>query len=389
MKVYFDNAATTPMAPEVITFMAEHMNNLFGNPSSVHGFGRPVRSAIEKARKKIASYVNAQPGEIFFMSGGTEADNFVLIQSVLSLGIKRIITSPIEHHAVEHTVRYIERMGWAKAEWLSVDEKGNISLAELEEKLKSGPLALVSLMHANNEIATMLPLEEAALLCKKYQALFHSDTVQTMGHYTFDLQKIPVDFITASAHKFHGPKGVGFLFVRKGIGLQPFIHGGSQERNMRGGTENVLGILGMEKAMDLAYENLTQHREHILSLKHGMMKGLLEKIPQVRFNGETDPGRSLYTVLNVSLPTEKLDQEMFLFNLDIAGIAASAGSACSSGSQTGSHVLSAIGIPQGYVPVRFSFSRYNNAEEVEYVINKIVEILKINTANVEPSAPKS
>lgn len=377
MKVYFDNAATTPMAPEVVEVMAEAMKNIFGNPSSIHGFGRPVRSAIEKARKSIAQRLNARPGEIFFTSGGTEADNYILIQSVLNLGVKHIVTSPIEHHAVEHTAKYIESKGWAKVHWLKPDAKGNVSLEELENILASNSHVLVSLMHANNEIGTLLPLREAAELCKKHNALFHSDTVQTMGHYAFDVQNTPVDFLTAAAHKFHGPKGVGFMFVRSGLNPGSFIHGGAQERNIRGGTENVYGILGMEKAVELAYAQLEQHQNHIRGIKEYMMQRLKNEIPGIDFNGETNPDRALYTVLNVRFPKCEMDNEMLLFNLDIAGIAASAGSACSSGSHTGSHVLHTIGVPAGHNSVRFSFSRYNTKEEADYVVDKIKEILKI------------
>lgn len=376
MKVYLDNAATTPIDPQVISVIYSALQEYFGNPSSVHAFGRPVRSAIENARKKIAQLLNAQPGEIFFTSGGTEADNAILIQSALHLGIKNIITSPLEHHAVEHTVRYIEQKGWAQSHWLKTDEKGNVDLHHLEQLLISFPNALVSLMHANNEIGTMISLEEVGNLCKKYGALFHSDTVQTMGHYAFDVQKLPVDFLTAAAHKFHGPKGVGFMFIRKGIGLSPFIHGGAQERNMRGGTENVYGILGMEKALEISLSGLEEHKNHILELKQFMMNELKNSIPGVMFNGETSPDKSLYTVLNVRFPAGKLDNEMLLFYLDMEGVAASVGSACSSGSHKGSHVLHAIGVPENACSVRFSFSRFNTKEEIRFALEKIQHIMK-------------
>lgn len=374
MKVYLDNAATTKMDPEVLKAMMPFMTEDFGNPSSIHSFGRKTRSAIEMARKTVAKHLNATPAEIFFTSGGTEADNIAIVQSVATFGIKHIITSPTEHHAVEHTVANLEKLGKVSVTWLKPDGKGNISLQELEEALKANPGSLVSLMHANNELGTLLPLKEVGELCEKYNALFHSDTVQTMGHYKMDLKEIKVHFLTCGAHKFHGPKGVGFLYMHHDHKLQPFIIGGAQERNMRGGTENLYGIIGLAKAFEMCHLEMEEHQKHIRALKDLMLKELPKTIPGIEFNGETSPEKSLYTVLNCRFPKHP-DSEMLLFNLDIAGIAASGGSACSSGSNQGSHVLRAIGCDMERASVRFSFSKYNTKEEIEFVLSKLKELL--------------
>ena len=378
MKVYLDNAATTKLDEEVLKAMMPLMTEFFGNPSSIHAFGRKTRSAIENARKTVAKLLNITPAEIFFTSGGTEADNMAITQSVETFGITHIITSEIEHHAVEHTVKMLEKAGKIKASWVKVDKQGNVDLNHLEELLKNNPRSLVSLMHANNELGTLLPLKEVGELCEKYNALFHSDTVQTMGHYKMDLREIKVHFITCAAHKFHGPKGVGFLYMNHAHKLNPFIHGGAQERNMRGGTENLYGIVGLAKALEICFNEMEQHQKHIIELKDLMREKIMAAIPGTIVNGETSHEKSLYTVLNLCFPHHP-DAEMLLFNLDIAGIAASGGSACSSGSNQGSHVLKGIGADMERPSVRFSFCKYNTKEEIEFVVNKLTELFAVKT----------
>ncbi|TNE82421.1 MAG: cysteine desulfurase [Bacteroidetes bacterium] len=373
MKVYLDNAATTPMAPEVLDVITEAMKNHYGNPSSIHSHGREVRTLIEEARKSVAKHLNVTPAEIFFTSGGTEADNMVIRCSVEDLGIERIISSPIEHHAVLHTAEELAKKGKIQFDLVKLKADGHVDLVDLESLLKSSDKkTLVSLMHANNEIGNLLDLDAVAQLTQQYGALFHSDTVQTMGHYRFDLQETKVDFLAAAAHKFNGPKGVGFIYISNRNKLKPYITGGSQERNMRAGTENVYGILGLAKALDLAYASLDQKQEHIQGLKSYMMERLKAEVPGIKFNGDTE-GRSLYTVLNVSFPPSAFS-EMMLFKLDIEGISASGGSACSSGSDVGSHVLGAIGVEPGRANIRFSFSKYNTREEIDYVVAKLKEM---------------
>lgn len=374
MKVYLDNAATTCLDNEVFDAMVPFMKNDFGNPSSIHSFGRKTRSAIENARKTVAKLLNVTPAEIFFTSGGTEADNMAINQSIHSLGIKHAITSKIEHHAVEHTLQVLEKEGKIKLSWVNIDEKGNIDLAHLEELLKNNERSFVSLMHANNEIGTLLPIKKVGEICAKYDAIFHCDTVQTMGHYPMDLSHLHVHFVTCAAHKFHGPKGVGFLYVNHQVKIKPMIHGGAQERNMRGGTENLYGIVGLAKALEICYREMDEHMVHVKALKNYMIEQLKANIPGVEFNGETDE-HSLYTVLNCRFPHHP-DAEMLLFNLDIAGIAASGGSACSSGSNQGSHVLRAIGIDMTRPSVRFSFSKFTKKEEIDYTIEKLKEFFK-------------
>ena len=370
MKVYLDNAATTRLDEKVFDTMVPFMKEEYGNPSSIHAFGRKTRSAIEGARKTVAKLLNVSPAEIFFTSGGTEADNMAINQTIDSLGITHAITSKIEHHAVEHTLQMLEKAGKVKLSWVNVDDKGNVDLNHLEELLKTNERSLVSLMHANNEIGTLLPLERVGEICEKYDAIFHSDTVQTMGHYPMDLQKINVHFITCAAHKFHGPKGVGFLFIKHNIKIKPMIHGGAQERNMRGGTECTQGIIGLAKALEICNEEMNEHIAHIQGIKNYMKASLEKNIPGIEFNGETGNENSLYTVLNCRFPAHP-DAEMMLFNLDIAGIAASGGSACSSGSNQGSHVLRGIGTDTSRASIRFSFCKYNTKEEVDYTIEKL------------------
>ena len=378
MKVYFDNAATTAMDDRVIEAMLPFMKSHFGNPSSVHSHGREVRNAIEKSRKKVAELLNATPSEIFFTSGGTEADNTALVCGVETHGISHAISSPIEHHAVLHTLEILEKKGKIKLSLLDVNAQGEIDHGQLEDLLKTNPKSLVSLMHANNEIGNLNDLEKIGGLAKEYGAFFHSDTVQTMGHYTHNLKTLPIDAIVAGGHKFHGPKGSGFLYVRKDRKIHPFIHGGAQERNMRGGTENVIGIIGIAKALELAYEDMAGHQAHVEKIKKHFIEKLTQEIPGVEFNGlSANLEKSLYTVLNVSLPPSEANRGMLLFNLDLEGISASGGSACSSGATVGSHVLRALNHNPERDSVRFSFSRFNTLEEVDYTIDKLKELYAV------------
>jgi len=381
MAVYFDNAATTPLDEQVIEAMLPYMRNNYGNPSSTHTHGRQVRSAIEKARKKVAELLNTSPAEIFFTSGGTEADNMALCCMVDTYGIENIITSKIEHHAVLHTVKHIEKAGRAQVHFVDTDkDNGNVSLQHLEHLLKTHPNAMVSLMHGNNEIGNLTDIGHVAELCVAYGAKFHSDTVQTMGHYRHDLQKLSVDCLVGSAHKFHGPKGVGFLYVNHATSIQPLIYGGAQERNMRGGTENVYGIIGLAKALEVAYTGMESHKAHIMALKQRMMEHLTAAIPTIGFNGTSGHlDQSLYTVLNLCMPDTD-DNDMLLFNLDIQGISASGGSACSSGSSIGSHVLNELDRSEGRGSIRISFSKYNTEEEVDYVCQKLAELYPVENA---------
>lgn len=374
MNVYFDNAATTPLDNFVLEKMLPYMGNNFGNPSSIHQKGRKVKSAIEKSRSKVADILNCDPGEIFFTSGGTEADNTFLINTFLEKNIDTFITTKIEHHAVLHCAEYLKQIKNINIEYLKIDAKGSFDMSDLENKLKKYPNSLVSLMHGNNEIGNILDINVVADLCNDMSVIFHSDTVQTVGHYNFDLVKLGAHGIVGSAHKFHGPKGIGFLYLNKSQKISPFIHGGSQERNMRGGTENVYGIVGLAEALELANSNLENHKKYILELKQRMINVLKTKIKNIKFNGESaNLNNSLYTVLNVAIPDIE-DQQMFLFNLDINNISASAGSACTSGSDAGSHVLQEIEHHKKHVSVRFSFSKNNTIDEVDYVVGKIMEI---------------
>lgn len=377
MAVYLDNAATTPIAPEVIEAMIPVLKDGFGNPSSSHSFGRKSKALLEVSRRSIAKHLNCQPSEIIFTSGGTEADNMALNSCINEMGVKHIITSCLEHHAIGHTVEAIEKSGKARVSCVKVDSKGNVDLDDLERLLQTEDKTLVSLMHANNEIATLLPIKKVSQLCRKYNALFHSDTVQTMGHYQFDLQDLDIDFITCAAHKFHGPKGTGFLYVNKNVKVGSLIHGGAQERGFRGGTENVYGIVGLAKAMDLAYDDVEGHQKHVQDLKSYMIKELKSYFDDIEFHGEIDPDKSLYTVLNVCFPrTEKAG--MLLFTLDLKGVAVSGGSACSSGAAKGSHVLEAINADMTRPNARFSFSRYTTKEEINYALEQVKSVFEIN-----------
>src|ERR1700712_4006346 len=373
MRVYFDNAATTPIDPEVMKEMLKIMENQYGNPSSIHAHGREARSVIERARKTIANLLHTSPAEIFFTSGGTEADNTAIRCGIADNNLKHAISSRLEHHAVIHTLEAMAKAATIKLSFVDTDNKGNIDYAHLEELLKGNDRSFVSLMHANNELGTISDMERIGDLCEHYNAIYHSDTVQTMGHYKHDLRKLKAHFLVCAAHKLHGPKGIGFLHVNHRIKIKPFIYGGAQERNMRGGTENIYGIVGLAKALEMAYADMDQHHNHIQSLKSYMIDQLKEKVPGIEFNGEIDPDKSLYTVLNVSFPCSDM-ADMLLFNLDIAGISASGGSACSSGTDIGSHVLSAIGGDSTRPSVRFSFSKYNTKEEVDYTVAKLREL---------------
>ncbi len=374
MNVYFDNAATTPLEKKVLDKMIPYMENGFGNPSSIHKRGREIKSAIEKSRSRVAEILCCEPGEIFFTSGGTEADNMFITNTVLEKKIDTIITSKIEHHAVLHCCEYLNKSHKINIKYVNINEKGEIDHVHLENLIKKNTNSLVSLMHGNNEIGNLNDIKTISKICEKYNTILHSDTVQTIGHYNINLNDINIHGVVGSAHKFHGPKGIGFLYLNNKHKISPFIHGGAQERNMRGGTENVYGIIGLSEALTLASDNLDSHREKVQKLKGHMISSLEKKIKGVKFNGmSADIDQSLYTVLNVSIPNID-DQQMFLFNLDINNIAASAGSACSSGSDSGSHVLKEIPTVDGCVNVRFSFSKYNTLEEVDYVVNKIIEI---------------
>lgn len=374
MRVYLDNAATTPLDKEVVKEMYEVMENTYGNPSSIHAHGREARTIIEKARRTVARLIHASPSEIFFTSAGTEADNMAIRCGIADNKISHAITSQLEHHAVLHTLEALEKSGSIQLNYVKVDNQGNIDIGHLEQLLAGNQRSFVSLMHGNNEIGTLNDIEKIAGLCNTYNAVFHCDTVQTIGHYPINAEALGAHFLTCSAHKLHGPKGVGFLYINHNIKINPLIFGGSQERNMRGGTENVYGIAGLAKALEIAYANIDAHREHIQGLKSYLMSRLKETIPGVGFNGETDPEKSLYTVLSVSFPEMEM-ADMLLFNLDIAGISVSAGSACTSGTNIGSHVLNAIGANPDRPAVRFSFSKYNTREEIDYVVEKLQEIL--------------
>lgn len=377
MRVYFDNAATTPLDAEVLKQMCSVMENTYGNPSSIHAHGREARTMIEKSRKTIAGLLHTSPSEIFFTSGGTEADNTAIRCGITDNGIKHAITSRTEHHAVIHTLEAMEHAGAIRLSFVDTDSKGNIDYDQLEFLLKNSDRTFVSLMHANNELGTLTDIGRVGDLCEAYDAVFHCDTVQTVGHYTHDLSKLKLHFMVCAAHKLHGPKGVGFLHISHKIKIKPMIFGGAQERNMRGGTENLYGIVGLAKALEIAYAGMDEHQQYIQGLKDYMMARLTETIPGVLFNGETAPQSSLYTVLNVSFPEMEMG-DMLLFNLDIAGISASGGSACSSGTDIGSHVLTAIGANPSRPSVRFSFSKYNTRDEIDYTVSKIRDICLVN-----------
>ena len=374
MRVYLDNAATTQIAPEVIDYMSDLMKSEYANPSSIHHGGRKSRIIIENSRKKVSAYLNTSPGNIFFTSGGTEADNMAIRCGILDNKITHAITSSISHKAVLYPLEELKDKKLVHLDYIKLDSNGTVDLIHLEELLNKNPRTFVSIMHANNEIGTIQPIKEIGELCLKYKAVFHCDTVQTMAHYPIDLQELNVDFITGSAHKFHGPKGVGFIYISDNITIKPFISGGSQERNMRAGTENVHAIAGLSKAMELSYENMVNDKKYITEIKKYMIEQLVKNISDVKFNADcTNFENSLFKILSVSFP--KISQsEMLLFNLDIHGISCSGGSACSAGNMSGSHVLDEICKDKDRTGVRFSFSRYNTKEEIDYTVQKIKEI---------------
>ena len=374
-RIYLDNAATTPLDKEVLDAMLPYMTEHFGNPSSIYSYGRETRLAVENARKSVAKLLGVKPGSIFFTSGGTESNNTAIAASIRDLGCTHIITSPIEHHAVLHTVEHFAEDRQVSTSFVALNSDGHVNLQNLEDQLQSytaaGKKCLVSLMHANNEIGLLLPIKEVGEICRKYAAVFHSDCVQTVGHYPLNLSELYVHFISAAGHKFHGPKGTGILYVNENVNIKPFIFGGGQERNMRAGTENVYGIVGFAKALEIAMRDYEEASNYINDLKHYMIDQLKQQLPGVSFNCGAS---SLYTVLSACFPkTEK--SEFLLMNLDINNICASGGSACSSGADAGSHVMKALNKNDQHVTVRFSFSKYNTKEEVDKVVAKLRELL--------------
>ncbi|SFQ47768.1 cysteine desulfurase family protein [Parafilimonas terrae] len=375
-RIYFDNAATTPLDAEVLDAMMPYLTTHFGNPSSIYSYGRETRLAVENARKTVAKILGANPGEIFFTSGGTESTNTAVCAAINDLGCERIITSPLEHHATLHTVEHLHKQKGIDLQFVKVSPDGHIDLNDLEKLLSaSNKKTLVTLMHANNEIGNITDIHAVGELCKKYNAVFHSDTVQTVGHFPFNLHATPVDFINGAGHKFHGPKGIGIIYISEKNKISPFIQGGSQERNMRAGTENIYGIVGFAKALELATKNYEADKAYICGLKNYMLQQLQNNIEGVSFNGDY-AGSSLYTVLSANFPKNE-KSELILFNLDINNICASGGSACTSGANVSSHVISAIN-PNAdidFVTVRFSFSRHNTKEEIDTVVSKLKEII--------------
>ena len=379
MKVYFDNAATTPMRKEVIESISSVMEECYGNPSSSHAFGRTAKTYIETARKAIANLLNAMPQEIIFTSGGTESDNMILNCAVKDLKVTTLISSSIEHHAVLHALEALQKIHKINIAYVKVDHKGTIDLNHLEELLqKDDSKKLVSLMHVNNEIGNILDLKKVGNMCHKYEALFHTDAVQGIGHFEFDLEELPIDFLSSAAHKFHGPKGIGFSFIRKNSGLEPFIHGGAQERGLRAGTESIHNIVGMYKALQIAYQNLKKEKKLIASIKEHFKSSLLNIFPEVKFNGcSGENSISTYTLINVAFPISQEKASLLDFHLDLKGIACSKGSACQSGSTSGSHVLNTIQSDEikSWPSLRFSFSIFNTKEEVDYVMNVLEEFV--------------
>ena len=377
--IYLDNAATTCVRKEVSDKMASVLRSYYGNPSSTHSFGRSSKSILEKCRKNIASFFNVKPSEIIFTSGGTEADNLVLRSAVLDLKINHIITSKIEHHAVGHTVNYLKDNFNVKISYVRVFPDGKIDYSHLDEILSKNNLkALVTLMHINNEIGTILDLNRVSKICKLHGALFHSDTVQSIGHYPLDLSKINIDFLAASAHKFHGPKGIGFAFIRNGIGIKSIITGGSQERGYRSGTESLHDIVGLNESLKISYERLEIEKAHISEIKSYFINKLNQEIPGVKFNGSSNnPKDSTYTLVNVCFPVDIRKSPLFLFQLDLNGIACSKGSACQSGSDSGSHVLNEILTDDDLKKpsIRFSFSCFNTKNEIDSLVKVLKDII--------------
>lgn len=377
--IYLDNAATTCVRKEVSDKMASVLRSNYGNPSSTHSFGRSSKSILEKCRKNIASFFNVKPSEIIFTSGGTEADNLVLRSAVIDLKINHIITSKIEHHAVGHTVNYLKDNFNVKISYVRVFPDGKIDYNHLDEILSKNNLkALVTLMHINNEIGTILDLNRVSKICKSHGALFHSDTVQSIGHYSLDLSKINIDFLAASAHKFHGPKGIGFAFIRNGIGIKSIITGGSQERGFRSGTESLHDIVGLNESLKISYERLEIEKAHISEIKSYFINKLNQEIPGVKFNGSSNNLKdSTYTLVSVCFPVDIKKSPLFLFQLDLNGIACSKGSACQSGSDSGSHVLNEILTDDDLKKpsIRFSFSCFNTKNEIDLLVKVLKDII--------------
>lgn len=378
-KVYFDSAATTCVSENVVKAMTACLTNDYGNPSSTHGFGRSSKALIEQTRKNIAKQLGVTPAEIIFTSGGTEADNFVLNSAVRDLGVKRIITSKIEHHAIGHACEALHKCFDTIIDYVSLDKHGSVQLESLEALLKEDKgKTLVSLMHVNNELGNILDIKAVGELCQSHNALFHSDTVQSIGHYKVDLSKVKVDFCAVSAHKFHGPKGVGFAFMRKDSGLNSLIFGGGQERGYRAGTESVHNIVGLDVAYKDVYDNLEADSAYVKGLKSYFIDKITEAIPSIKFNGLSgDLEKSTYTLVNLLLPVSAQKALIVLFQLDLKGIACSKGSACQSGSSKGSHVLSEVlfGDDMQKPSLRFSFSKYNTKEEIDYVVDVLKELV--------------
>ena len=373
-RIYFDNAATTSLDPEVLEAMMPYFTEKFGNPSSIYSYGRESRMAIEQARKSVAKILGAKPSEIFFTSGGTESSNTALHAAIFDLGCKHIISSPIEHHATLHTVSHLAKTAGVSLSYVNILPNGHIDLIHLQNLLESNTdKTIVTIMHANNEIGNMIDLQKVGEICKIHNAYFHSDTVQTVGHFSFNLKETPIDFITGAGHKFHGPKGIGILYINENVKINPYLHGGAQERNMRAGTENVYGIVGFAKALEIATEQHEKDSTYINGLRRYMHEQLLAQIPEVSFNGDTF-GDSLYTLLSVNFPKNE-KSEMMLFNLDIHHICASGGSACSSGAQQGSHVINALNKGEDIATIRFSFCKHNTKAEIDQVIATLKELL--------------
>ena len=386
-KIYLDNAATTPLAEEVIDAMVQVMKVNYGNPSSTHSIGQEAKILIENVRREVADYLHVSPSEIIFTSCGTESNNMIIKSCVNHLGVERIISSPMEHKCVAETVLDMKKRKGVEVVYLRPDHKGDFNLEELQELLKSSEKkTLVSLMHANNEIGNLLDIEKAAQICKENNALFHSDTVQSMAHMELDFSEIPVDFASCSAHKFHGPKGSGFAFVRKSSGLKGIITGGPQERTLRAGTENVCGIVGLGKALELSLKNMAEYSDHIKAIKKYTVEKLSAEIEGIKFNGRSaEEDKSLYTVLSLLLPFK---DPMIGLKLDMKGIAVSQGSACSSGAAKPSMVMMMIldeEEMQDSTPLRVSFSHLTTKEQIDALVEALKEIaepFKIEKTNI-------
>ena len=379
MNVYFDNAATTPLRAKVIDSINDCMKNHYGNSSSSHSYGRDNKSLLENARKSIASFINANENEIVFTSGGSESNNSILRSCVRDLGVKTIISSPIEHNAVLNVLDLLETEG-VNIKYVKLDKHGEVDLSDLEQILKSHEgVKLVSLMYINNEIGNLLDIDEVARICKLHNSFFHTDSVQAMGHYKIDLSFTPIDFLSASAHKFHGPKGIGFSFIRNGVNLNPFIIGGPQERGLRAGTEAVDRIVGMQRALEISYENHDSEKKHIQGLKKYFIEKLKGFFPEVYFNGHSEKmEKSSFKIVNVAIPINNSKSDLIDFHLDLKGIACSKGSACQSGSSKGSHVIEEFKnknkILKNYPSLRFSFSFLNTKKEIDYLIESLLEL---------------